>query len=263
MSTVPSVSPLDSRLIDLLDTLIALPLKRGGLTQMLSRGRRTAKRLGLACNPLGAGTSKLGLAGNYRPVGETCPSSCPLLNKGCYAQQGQVAMQARRASSDVMASLTSAAIVMACAARYRQIARLHVAGDFYTPAGHLDLEYLCGLINLGTRLRSQLGHSAPLAYTYTHGEDMGVWTLLLKKAGVVVRQSGVPGHGGCVVEPFDGLPALRAAYPDLTFARCRAQLDEITQCRDCKLCWEREDLTIVFSPHGSQKRKVIPFSART
>jgi hypothetical protein len=253
---------LDPRLIDLLDELIDAPIKRGGLKHMLSKGRRAARRLGLPCNPIGAGTSKLGLAGTYRPVGKTCPSSCPLLDRGCYAQQGQVAMQQRRASEELLASLVSAAIVMVCAARYRQIARLHVSGDFYTPTGQLDLAYLCGLINLGTRLRSQLGSSAPLAYTYTHGEDMGVWMWLLRKAGVLVRQSGMPGHGGCVVEPFESVPALKAAHPQLTFARCRAQLDDITQCRDCKLCWEREDLTIVFAPHGSQKRKVIPYSRR-
>lgn len=263
MST-PTSTPLDPRLLELLEQLVHLPLKRGGLERMLSTGRRLARRLDLPCNPLGASTSKLGLAGTYRPVGATCPSSCPLLDQGCYAQQGQVGMQQRRASEELLASLTSAAIVMTCSARYKQVARLHVSGDFYTPSGVLDYPYLCGLINLSTWLEQALARasSTPLAYTYTHGQDLGVWTLMLRQAGIVVRHSGMPGHGGCIVEPFETLPALRNAYPELTFARCRAQLDEITQCRDCKLCWEREELTIVFAPHGSQKRKVIPFSDR-
>ena len=264
MSTSTS-TPLDPRLCTLIDELASLPLKRGGLEQMLSRARRLARRLDLPVNPLGSGTSKLGLAGNYRPVGPTCPPTCPLLDQGCYAQQGQVGMQQRRASSELLPSLTSAAIVMACSARYRQITRLHVSGDFYAPSGELDLAYLCGLVNLATRLRQVLGKAVPdvIAYTYTHGEDLGVWAMLLRQAGILVRHSGVLGMRGCIVEPFETLPELRAAHPDLTFARCRAQLDDITQCRDCKLCWEREDLTIVFAPHGSQKRRVIPFSARS
>lgn len=257
--------PLDPRLLTLLDELVALPLRRGGFERMLSSGRRAAARLGLPCNPLGAGTSKLGLAGTYRPVGATCPASCPLLDQGCYAQQGQVGMQQRRASAELLASLTSAAIVMTCSARHAQIARLHVSGDLYAPDGALDLPYLCGLIHIATRLRRApgLGAKALFAYTYTHGEDLGVWTMLLREAGILVRQSGHAGHGGCVVEPFEGLEALSAAYPEVRFARCRAQLDDLTQCRDCALCWEREELTIVFAPHGAQKRKVSAFSTRT
>lgn len=51
--------------------------------------------------PNGA-NSKLGagVATTYRPVGITCPSSCPLLNNGCYAQRGRVQIHAKQSQHD-------------------------------------------------------------------------------------------------------------------------------------------------------------------
>lgn len=42
----------------------------------------------------------LGVGTTYRPVGITCPNDCPLLNNGCYAQRGNVAIQQSRSKSD-------------------------------------------------------------------------------------------------------------------------------------------------------------------
>lgn len=46
--------------------------------------------------------SKLGagVATTYRPVGITCPITCPLLGNGCYAQRGRVAIHAKASASD-------------------------------------------------------------------------------------------------------------------------------------------------------------------
>jgi hypothetical protein len=41
-----------------------------------------------------------GVGTTYRPVGITCPTSCPLLGNGCYAQRGRVAIQAQRSAND-------------------------------------------------------------------------------------------------------------------------------------------------------------------
>lgn len=55
----------------------------------------------LKVTPNGA-NSKLGpgVGTTYRPVGITCPNTCPLLGAGCYAQRGRVAIQAARSSTD-------------------------------------------------------------------------------------------------------------------------------------------------------------------
>jgi hypothetical protein len=42
----------------------------------------------------------MGVGTTYRPVGLTCPNDCPLLNNGCYAQRGKVAIQQSRSKND-------------------------------------------------------------------------------------------------------------------------------------------------------------------
>ena len=41
-----------------------------------------------------------GVGTTYRQVGSTCPSNCPLLGNGCYAQRGHVAIHSARANDD-------------------------------------------------------------------------------------------------------------------------------------------------------------------
>lgn len=49
-----------------------------------------------------AANTKLGpgVGTTYRPVGTTCPNECPLLNHGCYAQRGHVAVHEKRSEVD-------------------------------------------------------------------------------------------------------------------------------------------------------------------
>jgi hypothetical protein len=41
-----------------------------------------------------------GVGTTYRPVGITCPPSCPLLGNGCYAQRGHVGIHATKSADD-------------------------------------------------------------------------------------------------------------------------------------------------------------------
>ncbi len=41
-----------------------------------------------------------GVGTTYRPVGLTCPNTCPLLGNGCYAQRGHVAIHAAKSKND-------------------------------------------------------------------------------------------------------------------------------------------------------------------
>ena len=242
----------------LLDDVFALRLRKGGPGRLIGPAKRAARARGLSPNPLGDGNSKLGLLGNYRPVGPTCPASCPYLGAGCYAQSGLVHMAQRRASAGLEESLSSAAIVMGLAARYRQVARLHVSGDVYGPSGSVDLAYVEGLCALGDGIRRRLGRDAVLAYGYTHAprSEFEIWRLALAGRGVRLRYSSDAGERGAVVEDFSRLGALREAHGGARFAKCPAQLDEITQCADCRICWERPELTVVFEPHGPERARL-------
>ncbi len=41
-----------------------------------------------------------GVGTTYRPVGVTCPPSCPLMGNGCYAQRGHVGIHAAKSIND-------------------------------------------------------------------------------------------------------------------------------------------------------------------
>jgi hypothetical protein len=255
---------LRARLDALVDALFALAQKRGGPGGLIGKARRRAHELGFAPNPLGNRASKLGLMATYRPLDTTCPARCPMRGRGCYAEQGHVDLAQRRASARLDASLSAAAIAMVLAVRYRQVARLHVSGDFATDGDGLDTAYLSGLCALSARIRHHgIPPSRTLAYGYTHVDPalMGDWFARLSSSGIQLRASGVVGveggGAGALVHPFEGLDRLRARYPGARLAKCRAQLDDITQCVDCKLCWERPDLTIVFEPHSAGKKHVL------
>lgn len=75
--------------------------------------------------PNGA-NSKLGpgVGTTYRPVGPTCPNDCPLLNRGCYAQRGHVAIHEKKSSDD-------ADNLMALGGN--QLVRHMVSGDWMRP----------------------------------------------------------------------------------------------------------------------------------
>lgn len=86
--------------------LSAAGWKRPAFPISESRARETARkqrkqRIMLKTVPNG-NNSKLGsgVATTYRPVGITCPSSCPLLGAGCYAQRGRVAIHAKQSEND-------------------------------------------------------------------------------------------------------------------------------------------------------------------
>lgn len=241
--------------------LFTMKLKRGGITDALQRARKLAARLSLPINPIGNKASKVGLPATYRPVGETCPGDCPLLGNGCYAQSSHVDMQARRASYKPLPSLIAAAAVMVIAARYRSMARLHISGDFMTPEGQLDLTYIEGLLQIAGFIRSELPRTrrGPVAYGYTHidEERLGLYPLMLEAAGVTLLRSGLPRHGGAIVAEFDSIDTLERAYPGVRFAKCRAQLDDLLQCKDCELCWApTTPVCVVFSPHGVRQNHI-------
>lgn len=75
--------------------------------------------------PNGA-NSKLGpgVGTTYRPVGPTCPNGCPLLNRGCYAQRGHVAIHEKQAANDADNLMSLGG---------NQLVRHMVSGDWLKP----------------------------------------------------------------------------------------------------------------------------------
>lgn len=218
--------------------------------RLIGHGRELAADLDLPCDPVGAGNSKTGTPGTYRPVGPSCPP-CPL-DASCYARFGPVGIHQARASTDAAASVTAAMIAIVAAIRADTVARLHVSGDFYRH-GHLSTSYLQLLIECAEVLRIVLAPTNPLAWTYTHvsRDEFEPWRLKLERVGIEVLYSGQHDVGGALVYPHERIAELRTARPDVTVVACPAQTRSVS-CRDCGLCWQarRTRLCIVFDPHG-------------
>lgn len=207
--------------------------------------------------PMGSGNGKTGAPGTYRPVGATCPDSCPQLESGaCYALTGPVGLQQSRASEDPVKAVRSAlAAIVAARVSGVGVARLHVSGDFGREAADVEV-YVRELLRGLNALRRVTGWTGVLAWSYTHSPHMGRWMGLLRSAGVAVRVSDKLGWNGAVVVPFDRIGEARA-MTRLPVAKCPAQLRDVT-CTECALCWTRPDVVIAFDPHGVGKSKVIP-----
>lgn len=230
--------------------------------RFIGHGRELAADLDLPCAPVGAGNSKTGTPGTYRPVGPSCPS-CPL-EAGCYARFGPVGLHQGRAPIDPLASATAATIAMIAALRSRTAARLHVSGDFYEH-GKLCAEYIDLLVECASRVRRRFDFRGIIAWSYTHvdPDEFEPSRLQLAEVGIEVLYSGLHGPGGALVWPHARIGELRAELPNLTTLACPAQTRSAS-CRDCGLCWQawNRDLCIVFDPHGRGAARLPPASLR-
>ena len=207
--------------------------------------------------PIGDGDVKIGAPGTYRPVGATCAPTCPYLGAGCYAESGKVALHQREAAAGILPALRGAAGAMAWAAMTGRPCRLHVSGDLGRSWDEAR-PYIAGLIAVVQAVRATFG---PVdVWTYTHlpyTTDGAALVDMLATAGIHVRWSDRTGYNGAIVVPFERVASMRqrGRVGAPVIAKCPAQLRDTT-CADCRLCWQRPDLTIAFDPHGSGRRSI-------
>ena len=100
------------------------------------------------------------MANIYRTVGVTCPSSCPLLEKGCYAKRWPVAFHANRAQERTLDF--NGFLKRVKKENPSKIVRLNVSGDVFLN-DEVDTEFLNELID-GAKNNPDI-----TIYGYTHG----------------------------------------------------------------------------------------------
>jgi hypothetical protein len=193
----------------------------------------------------------------YREVGTTCPSTCPLLNAGCYAQAGNVAIQAR---GRVSANDGSVFLNALDRVPTGGIVRLHVSGDVLKDGDKngsdtLDVDYLDALIK-GATLRPDVSF-----YGYTHAWRLIDRARFLFPANFVlnascdtvdeVTEARSAGWDTVTVVPHD---VKGKRFGDVVV--CPNQTVGLS-CAECKLCFKSErKLTVAFKAHGYAKQKV-------
>ena len=226
--------------------------------------RNWFKRNHVPTVPFGDGDSKTGSPGTYRPVGRSCPSDCPYLGRGCYAEVGNVALHQCRSTIDRESAVNSAAACMAIASIHGQRARLHVSGDFGAN-GQIDREYVRRLAQMAQLVRAETGRWG-LAWTYTHfpPADFEPYRLALQARGITVVYSDHAEPGGAVVWHHNDVDTLRANNPGVKFGKCPAQLSKNMDCAKCGLCWKARGLglCIVFDPHGTSSKQAAKQAVR-
>lgn len=205
--------------------------------------------------------SKIGRASATYAAQATCPTTCPLLNNGCYAEDGYVAFTTKRLAGNVRQE-TPEELAQAEADAVDQLPgtrplRLHVVGDCTTDAG--------ARILAAAAARYTAKHGQ-VVWTYTHA-----WRQIKRKSwgGIKVRAS--------VESVSEAAEAKRRGYPVMLVVAehlgawaypteagktipCVNQTRGAT-CTDCKLCWTSDE-TIAIAAHGRAVKKVRGVVAR-
>lgn len=211
--------------------------------------------MSILCTKRDSSNKKLGdnVRATYRKVGQTCPQECNLLNNGCYAQKGLVALHSGKKSEY---SESDGEILYKWLKEMpdNKKIRHHVSGDFLHD-NEIDHEYIDYMIK-GHKERPDLD-----GWSYTHAwqrDEMDPLKLndednLCVNASadslddaIEAKQQGWP---VTVVVPEDTEEAY-LEYEGERVVVCPAQRKEEVSCSDCMMCANSDRESIVaFKKH--------------
>jgi len=202
------------------------------------------------------------MANVYRTVGVTCPSTCPLLERGCYAKRWPVALHAKRAQEKTLDF--NAFLQEVRKKNPSKIVRLNVSGDVFVN-DEVDREFMDELI------AAAKANPDILIYGYTHGFE--------KVHAAGYTPDTFPANLTLLASVDDKDTAAKAAAYGWKYARverdytAKTDEDEVfcpidaakskgiepkTTCAECKLCFAEKykNVNIVFQyVTGGRKKK--------
>lgn len=201
------------------------------------------------------------IAATYLPIAQTCPSTCPHRDNGCYAQSGNVAFHNRRleranehrSSYDVIRA-EAREITKAGPTAAGKALRLHVSGDVRS--------------NAAAKLLAKAAKKWDgRVYTYTHSwrqierSSWGSISVLAScETPAQVREARARGYAAALVVTEHTSAKASVLNDGTRTIPCPQQTRDIT-CEQCKLCMRdttlrAQDSAITFAAHGSGKKKV-------
>lgn len=190
-----------------------------------------------------------------RSARSTCPSTCPLLGNGCYAENFPMVMQWNKLT---VGGISYADLLDEISRLKRgTLWRHNDAGDLIGRGNRIDLTALVALVDANRGRRG---------FTYTHwpwqeNYEAIQWSNLL---GFTINVS-VESHADAKDAYLLGLPVALVAdqvgavehLDGVKFVVCPAQTKGWT-CKDCGLCAVADrEYVIVFRPHGTKKKALI------
>lgn len=197
-------------------------------------------------------------AATYAPI-QTCPKSCPLRNKGCYAQEGNCGIHFRRISRHAENQ------------QVEVIAR-HEADQIRALPGHLPLrlhvtgdcpDNTCARIIAGACEEYITRYNMPV-WVYTHAwrdvarESWGDISVLASCESVgEVLKAKRRGYRSALVTPLD----LMAGHTiELIQAGIRpvicGHFAKQKQCVQCRICLREVNTCVLLPTHGSRSKMV-------
>lgn len=214
---------------------------------------------------------KIGRAdATYLSIDKTCPSSCPLKDTACYAQDHFVGMIVKRLEKEAKKqSVLQVARAEAKAIDNAYVGgaipkgidlRVHVSGDSRTIAGSRIINHAIG------RWKARGGN---IAWQYTHAWNhvpRNEWSNVSILASVDnvsdVKKAKAQGYApAIVVSEFETDKAFTIPGSDVKFIPCPAQTKENVTCVSCRLCFNadrlyRDNFGIAFAAHGVKKNNI-------
>ena len=195
---------------------------------------------------------------------ETCPRTCPLHKRGCYANGGPLAIHWRKVTDGTRGVSYREFLKQVESIPNGQLWRHNQAGDLPGKSAHDTRIDSRKLFDLAESNGSSRG------FTYTHKTARVNWTILRKvnasgftvnlSANNVAEAKMLYLESGCPVVTI--LPADYQSAPKVRGDRspilvCPAQVRDDITCESCGLCaMAKRKVIIGFLAHGSQKNAI-------
>lgn len=241
--------------------------KNWGSKTLEERERATSPRSGISSTgelrvamAVKSGNRKTGPIPVTMTAASTCPPSCPLMNRGCYAEQHMVAIHWRRLSAGKSGLSWEAFLLAVADLPAGQVWRHNEAGDLPGRGEGLDTAALAALVdaNKGKRgftytHKNWRIHGAVLRRATARGFTVNISTDSLAEADAAAR-AGLP---VTTVLPHDAPSKGNKTPEGRTVVVCPAELSDAVTCERCKLCAVGDRKSIVgFRAHGDRKKQI-------
>lgn len=192
---------------------------------------------------------------------DSCPSTCPLRDSGCYAQSGPLAIHWKKTSSGERGGSWDNLCDTVASFPDGQVWRHNQAGDLPHTDGIIDAESVAGLVAANDGRRG---------FTYTHHDVTDPANAAVVRAandnGFAVNLSAnSPEHADTLVETGCGpVVTVVSEFVDGNTTQtpagrrivvCPATQRDDVNCASCKLCTKTDRKVIIGFPlHGARRR---------
>jgi len=197
---------------------------------------------------------------------DSCPDTCPLKKRGCYADNFPLSLHWDRVADSGISEESLLDSIRGLSSG--QLWRHNVAGDFPHNNGLIDIDVFSRFVDAAK-------HTSPIIYShhklYPGNQILFSWA---RENGVVVNASCesmgdaysamIGGINAVCIMPSDSKPVTKLTHPDSgkEMARvviCPAQQKDDVTCASCGLCArDRVESKVIvgFLPHGAKSKTV-------